>query len=394
MHGVAITGLGIVSALGSGVQPHLAALKAGRSGLRALTLFSAPGLPTAPVGEVDGAWLELGGVGPRTAALALAAAKQALAGSALQGSGVLAVGTTTGGILESERHYLKHRGQPGAEDRELLRHHALGTVADLLSAELGLAAERQTFSTACSSSANAVGFGASRVARGAPWALVGGVDSLCRLTYSGFHSLKLLDAAPCRPFDRRRRGLSLGEGAAFLLLENEARARARGASIWGEVSGWGCTADAYHATAPHPQGEGALAAMTAALADAGLSPAQVDYVNAHGTATPANDRAEALALRALFGDGTASGAAPWVSSTKGFTGHTLGAAGALEAALCVLALSHEFLPPTAGLSEPDPELCVRHVPPGGMARPLQVALSNSFGFGGSNAALVFARAGP
>ncbi|HZH03900.1 MAG TPA: hypothetical protein VEY30_08960, partial [Myxococcaceae bacterium] len=152
---------------------------------------------------------------------------------------------------------------------------------------------------------------------------------------------------------------------------------------------WGCTADAYHATAPHPNGQGALAAMKAALEDAGLAPSEVDYVNAHGTATPANDRAESTALEGFFGHGES---APWVSSTKGYTGHTLGAAGALEAAFCVLALGHDFLPVTAGLGDPDPELRVRHVPPDGLARSVRVALSNSFGFGGNNAALVLTRA--
>jgi 3-oxoacyl-(acyl-carrier-protein) synthase len=328
----------------------------------------------------------LGDTGPRTPGLALVAARQALQGAALEGAGVLAVGTTTGGIPESERHYFQHRGQEGADDRELLRHHAAGTVADVLASELGLTAERHTFSTACSSSANAIGYGAARVERGAPWALVGGVDALSRLTYAGFHSLKLLSSTACRPFGHGRTGLSLGEGAAFLLLESEERARKRGARILGYVAGWGCTADAYHITAPHPEGLGAIAAMRAALEDAGLSPKDVDYVNAHGTATPANDRAESFALGTVFG-----GEVPLTSSTKGATGHTLGAAGAIEAVYCVLALQAGFAPASIGLTEPDPELRVRHVPAGGVEGPLKVALSNSFGFGGNNTALVITR---
>lgn len=384
MRGVVITGVGIVSALGSGARAHLEALKAGRSGLRPLSLFTLQGLPPLPVGEVDAS--ALGEAGPRTPALALVAARQALEAAALEGPGVLAVGTTTGGIPESERHYFQHRGQEGAEDRELLRHHAAGTVADVLASELGLTAERHTFSTACSSSANAIGYGAARVERGAPWALVGGVDALSRLTYAGFHSLKLLSSTACRPFGHGRTGLSLGEGAAFLLLESEERARKRGAQILGSVAGWGCTADAYHITAPHPEGHGAIAAMRAALEDAGLTPADVDYVNAHGTATPANDKAESLALGTVFG-----GELPLTSSTKGATGHTLGAAGAIEAVFCVLALQAGFAPASIGLTEPDPELKVRHVPAGGVEGPLKVALSNSFGFGGNNTALVLKR---
>ena len=246
---------------------------------------------------------------------------------------MLALGTTTGGILESEQHFLKHRGAIGAEDRELLLYHAMGTVTDVLGRALGLSAEGHTFSTACSSSANAIGFGASIVARRGGWALVGGVDSLARITYAGFHSLKLLSSAPCRPFDRHRRGLSLGEGAAFLLLESEAQARERGVPILGFVTGWGCASDAYHPTAPHPRGDGAVAAIQSALADARLRPSDVDYVNAHGTATPANDVSEGLALQRVFGDDC-----PLTSSTKGLTGHTLGAAGAIESVLSLIAL--------------------------------------------------------
>jgi 3-oxoacyl-(acyl-carrier-protein) synthase len=385
MQGVAITGLGVVSGLGLGPRAHLEAMRASRSGLRPLSLFALPGLPAVPVGQVEDALLR-GKHPARTIALALLAARQAVGAQALSGSGLVAVGTTTGGILESEEHYLRHRGQVGKHDRALLKHHAAGTVADVIASQLAASGERHTFSTACSSSANAIGYGATAVQQGKPWALVGGVDSLCRLTYAGFSALKLLSDEPCRPFDQRRRGLSLGEGAAFLLLEDERRARNRGASILGHVRGWGCSADAFHMTAPHPEGRGALAAMTAALGDAGVEPAQVDYVNAHGTATQANDRAEALALKALF-----QAPGPLVSSTKGATGHTLGAAGAMEAVFCVLALGAGFAPATHGLTEPDPDLPLRHVPAGGLATPLAVALSNSFGFGGNNATLVFTR---
>jgi 3-oxoacyl-(acyl-carrier-protein) synthase len=386
MRNVAITGLGIVSGLGLGPDVHLKALRATRTGLRPLSLFSLPGLPSLPVGEVDPSVVE-GRHPSRSIALALLAARQAIAQQAPSGSGLVAVGTTTGGILESEEHYLRHRGQEGRPDRELLKHHPAGAIADVLASELGLQGERQTFSTACSSSANAIGYGAACIRQGRPWALVGGVDSLCRLTYAGFHALKLLSTEPCRPFDESRRGLSLGEGAAFVLLEDEDSARRRGASILARVTGWGCTADAHHMTAPHPEGRGALAAMTAALKDAGVEASEVDYVNAHGTATPANDRAEALALAALF-----KSPGPLVSSTKGSTGHTLGAAGAMEAVFCVLALQAGFAPATAGMTHPDPTLPLRHVPTGGVVAPLRVALSNSFGFGGNNATLIFAQA--
>jgi 3-oxoacyl-(acyl-carrier-protein) synthase len=386
VRGVAITGLGIVSALGSGVAAHLEAMREGRTGLRPLTLFSPEDLGSLPVGEVD-AGLVSRSRGPRCIRLALHAARQALGLRTFEDRGLLALGTTTGGILESERHFLKHRGAVGAEDRGLLLHHPVGTVTGVLGRALGLSAEEHTFSTACSSSANAIGFGAATVAQRGGWALVGGVDSLSRLTYAGFHALRLLSSAPCRPFDRHRRGLSLGEGAAFLLLESEEQARQCGAPVLGFITGWGCASDAHHATAPHPRGDGAVAAIQGALADAGLHPADVDYVNAHGTATPANDVAEGLALERVFG-----AHCPLTSSTKGLTGHTLGAAGAIEIVLSLIALSSDFVPATTGLEEADPEIHIRHVPPGGLARPLSVVVSNSFGFGGNNTALVLSRA--
>jgi 3-oxoacyl-(acyl-carrier-protein) synthase len=389
MREVAITGLGILSALGRGVPAHQEALRSGRSGLTRLSLFEAPGVPESPVGQVAAEHVAQEARVSRSEALALAAARDALQGFTPEGAGAVVVGTTTGGIFESEQYYLRHRGAPNADDRDLARHHSVGSVADRLAARLTLSGERHTFSTACSSSANSVGYAAALVAGGLPWALAGGVDSLCRLTYSGFYALKLLSAAPCRPFDARRNGLSLGEGAAFLLLEPAALARSRGAKVLGFVAGWGTSSDAHHATAPHPEGRGAIAAMRAALADAGVSAGEVAYVNAHGTATPANDKAEALALKAVFG-----ATPPWVSSTKGATGHTLGAAGALEAALCALCLGEDFAPATVGLGEPDSAASVRHVAAGGLEASLPVVLSNSFGFGGNNAALVLTKEAP
>jgi 3-oxoacyl-[acyl-carrier-protein] synthase II len=202
----------------------------------------------------------------------------------------------------------------------------------------------------------------------------------------GFNALKLLDPAPCRPFDRERKGMSIGEGAGFLVLEEASHAVARGARIYAELAGAGSTTDAFHVTAPHPDGDGMARAMRAALAAAGVTPSEIGYVNAHGTATPQNDRIEARALAAVFGEGR-----PLVSATKSMIGHTMAAAGALEAIATVLALVRERVPPTAHLVTPDPDVpfdCVA-----GTARDVVVdhAMSNSFGFGGQNVTLLFRR---
>lgn len=385
MKRVAITGMGVVSALGRGVPAHSDALKHGRTGLSPLTLFTAEGIGARPVGQVAPEHLWKSERASRSQRLALTAASDALAGLTLRGAGVIAVGSTTGGIDGTEAHYLKHRGKEGAEDRELLRNHPLGTIADRVAAELSLQGERHTFATACSSSANAIGYAAMRIGAGAPWAIAGGVDALCRITYSGFYSLKLVSEGRCKPFDRTRNGLSLGEAAAFLVLEPEETVRARGGHVLGWVTGWGCSADAHHMTAPHPEGAGAIRAMKLALEDAGKSPADVHYVNAHGTATPANDRMESLALQAVFG-----AAMPPVSSTKGATGHTLGAAGAIEAVFSVIAMREGFTPRTVGITEPDPEAKVRHAVDG--PADVRCVMSSSFGFGGNNTALILERA--
>jgi 3-oxoacyl-[acyl-carrier-protein] synthase II len=259
-----------------------------------------------------------------------------------------------------------------------------------VSQALGVFGPRLTFSTACSSSALAVAAAAEAIARGrARVAVVVGTDQLCRVTYAGFDALQALDPEPCRPFDRDRRGLSLGEGAAALVLEDAAHARARGARVRAVVLGHATTTDAHHVTAPHPEGAGALRALGAALAHAGVLPEAVDYVNAHGSGTRQNDEVEVAVLRAVFG---ARLARLPVSSSKSQVGHCLGAAGAIEAAICVLALEQGLLPPTVNLREPEPAWAdLDLVPAAGRRRPLGVAVSSSYGFGGHNVTLVLGR---
>jgi 3-oxoacyl-(acyl-carrier-protein) synthase len=217
-------------------------------------------------------------------------------------------------------------------------------------------------------------------------ALAGGVDAITRICYMGFNALKLCDPTPCRPFDRDRRGMSIGEGAGFIVLESAARARARGARAYAELAGHATTTDAFHVTAPEPHGEGMVRAMRQALAHARVAPAEVGYANAHGTATPQNDRIEACALGEVFGDGRLL-----VSSTKSMIGHTMAAAGSLEAIATILALVHGLVPPTANLATPDPDIAFDCVPNVARAAPIACAISNSFGFGGQNVTLVLRR---
>jgi 3-oxoacyl-[acyl-carrier-protein] synthase-1 len=289
------------------------------------------------------------------------------------------LGTSTSGILSTELAYQQRDPSTGALPAGFSyeRTHNLDATTEFVRRVLGLEGPAMTMSTACSSSAKVFALAERYLRLGViDAAVVGGVDSLCHTTLYGFNSLQLVSSDICRPFDAERRGLSIGEAAGFALLE-----RGTGAL---ELLGYGETSDAHHMSTPHPDGDGARRAMEEALGRAGLAPGDIDYVNLHGTATPANDRAEGRAVHALFGAGTPA------SSTKGITGHTLGAAGITEAAITLLALEHGLLPGSPTTRSVDPEtLCaisLRSEP-----RALERAMSNSFGFGGSNCALVFGK---
>jgi 3-oxoacyl-[acyl-carrier-protein] synthase II len=261
------------------------------------------------------------------------------------------------------------------------------THAETLGWRLGIGGPKETVVMACASGAASIALAADLVRDGVvPVALAGGVDALTRICFMGFNALKLLDPEPCRPFDRDRRGMSIGEAAAFLVLEDAEHCRARGGSVHAELLGAGMSTDAHHVTSPHPEGEGMIHAMSLALENAGIDAAAVDYVNAHGTGTLQNDRTEALALARVFGPGRVP-----VSSTKSLVGHTMAAAGSLEAVASVLALQHGLIPPTANLATLDPEIPFDCVPIIARPAPLEIALSNSFGFGGQNVSLIFRR---
>jgi 3-oxoacyl-(acyl-carrier-protein) synthase len=308
----------------------------------------------------------------------------------LLATAAISIGGAGGGMLEAEAWYWTHaRQQEDSRQRLALRAMLPTAQTAAVASRLQIGGPQETPILACSSSAAAIASVTDLIATGmVEVGLAGGVDTLTRLCFMGFNALKLLDTTPCRPFARDRRGMSLGEGAAVLILESRAHAEARGAQARAAVAGCGLTSDAFHPTAPPADAEGAVRAMCEALSRARLAPADIAYVNAHGTGTVQNDRAEAVAMEQVFGAGRVL-----VSSTKSLIGHTMGAAGAMEAAATILAMEAGLLPPTANLTDPYPAVpfdCIPHVP-----RPLTMrcAMSNSFGFGGQNVSLIFHRPG-
>jgi 3-oxoacyl-[acyl-carrier-protein] synthase II len=401
-----ITGVGVVTSLGRDVAATWPRLLAGERGLGPVTAFETTAdQRSRVVAEVKAPWddgpaAEEGVVGwSRTSLFAWRAAREALAAAELGGASEwasagrrvgLVVGGTTGGMFETEL-LLAELSVSLAGQVERMTSQPLTATGDRLLETLGPFCRVRTVCSACSSGANAFVIGASWLLAGEVDAvLVGGADGLCRLTLTGFNALAATDPEPCRPFDVRRRGLNLGEGAGFAVLERAASVEARGGPVVAELAGWGVGAEAHHITNPDPTGAAAGRVIAQALARAGLSPRDVDYVNAHGTATPLNDAMETNALRAALGDEVAR---VLVSSSKGQVGHTLGAAGAVEAVLTALAIREERVPPTMGLEEPDPACALAHVLERGRRAQVRAALSNSFGFGGMNTVLALTAPG-
>ena len=394
---VVLTHYTATTCLGRGLGPTIAALRGGRGGL-ARCAFETAALDTF-VGEVAGVDDErlpasLGEFdcrNNRLAQLALgqdgfeAAVREAISRVGRRRFGLF-VGTSTSGILETEIAYRNRDPVSGALPASLVYRgsHNSYSVGAFLRAVLDLDGPSVVISTACSSSAKAFGSAQRMMAAGLiDAALVGGVDSLCLTTLYGFYSLQLTGTGPCRPFAADRDGISIGEAGAFALLERPGPA-VRAARV--TLLGVGESSDAWHLSSPHPDGLGARLAMQAALSAAGLKPAQVDYLNLHGTATPSNDRAECRAVRALFGSEVPC------SSTKGATGHTLGASGAVEAVIAAIAIEHGFMPAGINTDTVDPELDVCYLTATREQR-LSKVLSNSFGFGGTNCSLLFGRCG-
>lgn len=368
-----IAAAGIVSPLGRGLAATTKALRENRSAIGPLQVFALLQGDLLPVGQVPG--ITAGLFPPRTHRLAREAAQMAMQGCT-EPPDAIVLGCTTGGILTTEQLLREN-----ATDKKAYRYHGLLSVAEEVAAQCSCVGPAITVSTACSSSAVAMALALEMLrAGGMQRILVGGVDSLSRLTYFGFHSLQLVDRQGCRPLDASRQGLAVAEGAAMMLLTT-----ARPETPLAVLLGAGLSCDAHHPTAPHPGGKGARKAMRAALADAGMDPSAIEYINLHGTGTPENDLAEARAISALFP------APPALSSIKGATGHSLAAAGAIEAVVAALAVSQGFIPGNTGCRQPDPALNL--IPQAVFAdRPVRTVLSNSFGFGGNNGSLVIGRA--
>ena len=388
-HRVAVTGMGVISPLGLTVDGFRDALLAGRSGVRTITVFDPASLPTRIAAEVP--WNGMPILRDRKVTFAIAAARAAFddatrSGTRPSGDGGLSLGLGLE-LFSMPDLAAKHRGEP----------HSLQTPSDVavpaIMNDLGLTAPPLTHVSACAAGTDAVGHAFRMIATGRRrWMAAGGTDSMINpLGVAGFCSIGATttanDPPACasRPFDRKRSGFVLGEGAGILILERLEDAEARGANIYAEVCGYGNSFDAHGISEPHPDGRGALQAMSRALADAQIDPSEVDCINAHGTSTPKNDPVETLAIRRLLG---ARAEHVPVCAPKSMIGHLISAAGAVEAIAAIACMNAGFVHPTINLDEPDPACDLDYVPHVARKHPQRVVLSNSFGFGGQNASIV------
>lgn len=396
---IAVTGAGAVSAIGLDKAEILASLLEGRSGVGPVR-YLATTHPEFPVGEVPlsneemKARLGLSDDRPytRTVLMGAIALREALAEAGLMPGELADVplisGTTVGGMDRSEEYYRDFISPDTDAHTEYIKAHDCGATTSMMGEICGNFSFSTTLSTACSSAANAIILGANLLRSGrAERVAVGGSECLSDFHLSGFNTLMILDIERCKPFDSRRAGLNLGEGAGYLILETEDSAKRRGARPIAYLSGYGNACDAFHQTASSPDGEGAFLAMSKALEMGGLKPSSIDYINAHGTGTPNNDASETSAMKRVFGD-----ALPPVSSTKSLTGHTTSATGGLESVICLLALEHGFIPAELGWECPDPD-CLIPVTEVKRGAVLDNVLCNSFGFGGNDSSLLFTRTG-
>ncbi|HTA87975.1 MAG TPA: beta-ketoacyl-ACP synthase II [Polyangiaceae bacterium] len=415
MRRVVVTGLGVVSPLGLGAERSFSALLAGRSGISRIERIDVSDLPSKIAGQVPRG-SEPGQYDPLRVAsareqrrydefilFALAAADEAVADSGWkpqteaeqEQTGVL-IGSGIGGLPSIAENAVKlEREGPRRISPYFIPGSLINEASGVASIRFGFKGPNHAVVTACATGAHALGDAARLIAVGdAEVMLAGGAEAAtCRLTLAGFAIMRAMSTGfndrpeeASRPWDRARDGFVIGEGAGAVVLEELEHARARGARIYAEIVGYGLSGDAYHLSAPDPRGDGARRAMSAALQRARLNPEQIGYINAHATSTPVGDPVEIAAVKQLFGAHARNVA---LSSTKSATGHLLGAAGAVEAIFSILALRHGVLPPTLNLEQPDPECDLDLVPREAREKRIRYALSNSFGFGGTNAALIF-----
>jgi len=406
---VVVTGIGLVTPVGLNSESTWNSLVEGRSGIDYISLFDAEGYESRIAGEVDNfdASAALGRKEAkrldRFSQFACVAALEALEHANLNMEkedadrvGVL-IGSGVGGIITiSDQHKILLKRGPKRVSPFLVPM----MLGDMASGQVSMmiGAKGPNFSTvsACATGADSIGEALEMIRRGrADVVIAGGTEAaICEIGVAGFNSCMALSTrnedpqGASRPFDSDRDGFVLGEGAGILVLESLEHAEKRGANILAEMSGYGASSDAHHVTQPHPDGEGAARAMRWAIEDAGITPDKVDYINAHGTSTPLNDKYETIAMKRMYGDHAYKLA---ISSTKSMTGHLLGAAGAIEAAFTVLAIKNDIVPPTINIGNPDPECDLNYIPNTAKKQPVNVAMSNSLGFGGHNASLVFER---
>lgn len=397
---VFITGMGLITAIGDNVMENLRSLRLQQHGMGHTRHINTIHKEVLPVAEVRHSTAQLAAIAgvptvqgyTRTTLLGLIAMKEALQSAGLTEADTPSAGfinaSTVGGMCDTEKVYFDIIDPE--QHGEFLDYIDTLDCADCtqrIADETGIGAHIATISTACSSSANALMYGARLIKHGQlDIAICGGTEALTRFTINGFNSLKNIDKRHCKPFDLDRNGLNLGEGAAYLVLESESQVKRRGAKVLAELSGYCNANEAFHPTAPSPEGDGAYAAMKNALAMSGRTIADVQYVNVHGTATLNNDASEGKALLRLFGDKV-----PMFSSTKPFTGHTLAAAGGIEAIFSVLAIREQMVFPNLNFSDKMEEVDV--MPETRLLEqfPVRNVLSNSFGFGGNNASLVISK---
>ncbi len=405
---VVVTGIGVVAPNGIGKDAFWEALAQGRSGTRTIDRFDPSPYPSRVAGLVQGFdprdYLDRKEARrmSRASQMAVAAARMALEDAGFEITpqnrervGVL-MSTGNGSFPETEEALRTMIEKGGMRISPFFVPIMLPNMpAAQIAMQLGAIGYTNTTVTACAAGNQAIGEAAAAIRRGeADVILAGGAEApICEFGLASFVAMRALSThndppeKASRPFDATRTGFVPAEGAAVLVLERLDHALRRGARIYAEVAGFGATADGYHLTAPDPEGRGAVRAMKLALADAGVHPEEVDYINAHGTGTPLNDPAETRAIKAALGEEVARRVP--ISSTKSMTGHLLGAAGAVEAAACLLAMEHRFIPPTINLEHPDPECDLDYVPNVGRPKELRVVMSNGFGFGGQNAVVVF-----